>query len=670
MSTSRTPKRQRIYRACDQCRRRKSKCDGEQPSCSICRGADRSCTYENGGGRRGLAPGYVRSLETILGLVIQHVPKSESIVHELLAKSRNNDHFLTKDPATLWRKSRLAKELPLLLENESQDFSALITHEEPEWDTLDISNTPGLIAGDALPTTSELNDLAQPQATPKVNQIPSGILEQSFPTDTLDMLESYFKYTHSWFPIMEHHDLLRTMHTSTQSQTDPAKGSHLALWAIVAYEIFTNKSTDTTYPDHSQLQIAIFSGAMAQSSKLELGHIQALLILALLQLKLGDLSYAWRLSGLASRMLASLPSAAKKDRFQHTFHGCALLDNMTSALLRRTPCMSLMEQQEHGSINEDSMEEWTVWRVSSSRPEGPHRDQPQGPLRALSIFNKLGRLMEYLTRIINPSDNMTNTDACELLNILQAEQKLLIEKHPYSYSAACVNPPVLVLHLTCNFVILAHCNKIPQAMATTGDDLTGRLLQSTVDLLDLYAKITGIIRISPLLHCFALQCKQGLGTGLLNISPEQMGLVENRLSPYLPHLEAEVATCDETLFGTQAVDADISAGLSLAQKMDTAGDALPTVYVQPSEVQLSVQHALPTPANSIIPAPESPGLVSNYPPRENLFGETGVFDALFEEMVTSIPSNRREPTFARNLGFYAGDLDKDFLEQLQRPIDG
>jgi hypothetical protein len=29
---------------------------------------------------------------------------------------------------------------------------------------------------------------------------------------------------------------------------------------------------------------------------------------------------------------------------------------------------------------------------------------------------------------------------------------------------------------------------------------------------------------------------------------------------------------------------------------------------------------------------------------------------------------RHEPIFAQNLGFCAGDLDTDFLEQLQRPL--
>ncbi|OGE57928.1 hypothetical protein PENARI_c001G10208 [Penicillium arizonense] len=37
-------------------------------------------------------------------------------------------------------------------------------------------------------------------------------------------------------------------------------------------------------------------------------------------------------------------------------------------------------------------------------------------------------------------------------------------------------------------------------------------------------------------------------------------------------------------------------------------------------------------------------------------------------MVTSIPADRQEPIFAQNLGFCAGDLDTDFLEQLQRPL--
>ncbi|PYI00865.1 hypothetical protein BO78DRAFT_274631, partial [Aspergillus sclerotiicarbonarius CBS 121057] len=52
----------RVARACDQCRHRKSRCDSEQPACTPCRSAGRSCSYRTGGQHRGLQAGYVRSL--------------------------------------------------------------------------------------------------------------------------------------------------------------------------------------------------------------------------------------------------------------------------------------------------------------------------------------------------------------------------------------------------------------------------------------------------------------------------------------------------------------------------------------------------------------------------------------------------------------------------------
>ncbi|CAG7941998.1 unnamed protein product [Penicillium salamii] len=670
MSSSRPSKRQRIYRACDQCRRRKSKCDGEQPSCSICRVADRSCTYENGGGRRGLAPGYVRSLETILGLVIQHVPNSEKTVHDLLAKSRNNDHFFAKDPATVWRKSRLAKAMPLLLDHEPQENLTLSAQDDPEWDTSEIPITPAVISGDTVPAVPDLNELPQPQTTPKVNPTPPEIFDQSFPAETLDMLENYFKYTHCWFPIMEHHDLLRTMHTSSQPQKSPEDGCRLALWAVVAYEISTDNRNDRVHPVQSQVTTAIYSRAMTQSSNLELGHIQALLVVALLQLKLGDIAHAWRLSGLASRMLASLRPSAKRDRFCHTFNGCILLDNMTSALLKRSPCMSLIEQQEGGSIDEDNMEEWSVWIISSHRPRGQHRDPSQGPLRALSIFNKLKNLMEYLTKILHSSFNVAHADVCDIFSSLQVEQKLLIEMHPYDSSAGCVTPPVIILHLTCNFVIIALFVTSPEAVAMIGNDLTGGLLQSTIDLFDLYVNTTGVLRMSPLLNCFALQFKQCLDIDSLIPCQSQRELLQHRVSPYLPHMDTEPTSINQILRIPRAIDPDLSTEVPIVQEWNPSAEGPPNVFVQPSVLQPpDPQLELPTPANSTIPVSGSPDLFVRHSPRENAFGETGAFDALFEEMVTSMPSNRQQPTFAQNLGFYAGDLDKDFLEQLQRSTD-
>lgn len=68
-------KRQRVSRACLQCRTRKIKCTGESPSCAACRNTGQNCSYGEAK-RRGLPPGYlqqlekyVKRLETIIGTV-------------------------------------------------------------------------------------------------------------------------------------------------------------------------------------------------------------------------------------------------------------------------------------------------------------------------------------------------------------------------------------------------------------------------------------------------------------------------------------------------------------------------------------------------------------------------------------------------------------------------
>ncbi|KOS38650.1 hypothetical protein ACN38_g10515 [Penicillium nordicum] len=77
------------------------------------------------------------------------------------------------------------------------------------------------------------------------------------------------------------------------------------------------------------------------------------------------------------------------------------------------------------------------------------------------------------------------------------------------------------------------------------------------------------------------------------------------------------------------------------------------------------------PENSIIATAKPIPAISTFQslPGVTLADNAG-FDALFEEMVTSIPINREQPLFAQNLGFYTGNLDKDFLEALQQPSDG
>jgi len=82
-STQRTKKskqgpRKRVSQACDRCRSRKDKCDGNKPTCSTCLTNGRDCSYDANVKKRGLPEGYVRGLEKLWGLAIRDGDHIES----------------------------------------------------------------------------------------------------------------------------------------------------------------------------------------------------------------------------------------------------------------------------------------------------------------------------------------------------------------------------------------------------------------------------------------------------------------------------------------------------------------------------------------------------------------------------------------------------------------
>ncbi|KAJ2456893.1 hypothetical protein GGF42_002999 [Coemansia sp. RSA 2424] len=60
------PKRQRVSRACDRCRRKKTKCDAKHPVCSHCLAISASCTYLDAAKKRGPPKGYIDVIENRL----------------------------------------------------------------------------------------------------------------------------------------------------------------------------------------------------------------------------------------------------------------------------------------------------------------------------------------------------------------------------------------------------------------------------------------------------------------------------------------------------------------------------------------------------------------------------------------------------------------------------
>ena len=137
-------KRFRVSRACDQCRTAREKCDGNQPICLPCVESKRPCTYTSVQRKRGLQPGYIRTLETTLAFIFQNSPETETLVNAQLAQ--DNTVLLargTKESNRLhksWTKSKFCRGVTKALAGEqiiSEDDKAPTSDDDSEVDVED-----------------------------------------------------------------------------------------------------------------------------------------------------------------------------------------------------------------------------------------------------------------------------------------------------------------------------------------------------------------------------------------------------------------------------------------------------------------------------------------------------------------------------------------------------
>ncbi|GES64808.1 C6 transcription factor [Aspergillus terreus] len=454
MPDFRPSKRQRISRACDQCRRRKSKCDGAQPICSICRAAGRSCTYNPSGRRRGLQSGYVRALQAILGIVLETVPNSETTVKAILGDVRSQGDFLGSDLSeryiAVWRGSKLSQETLQMLDPSvkrvSDDDDEL--EREPELE-LEPKDTPisTALAGMTSNVCSNCPDHPPQSQSLSLNR-PSDITAWPLPENVVQIVEYYFSHVHSWFPILERRDILRSMHNDPMAPDDPTAGGRITLWAVILYVLVARDGMNPErHSWRAQIQTFLQLRILEDSDGLQQSHAEALLVLVLLDMGIGDLSKAWVGVGLAERLLAILPISARDVRYGRTRHGCCFLDTLISALMEQTPYQSGVTRDEYGKIDEDGLEEWDVWVPFRWDHERMQYSSKGGPLRALSAFNLNSELAQHLARMLHLQP--ARDDAGRLMADFQDWKQALARRYPVASSH---NPALLTLHLASEFV--------------------------------------------------------------------------------------------------------------------------------------------------------------------------------------------------------------------------
>ncbi|GKU12878.1 unnamed protein product [Fusarium langsethiae] len=343
--------RHRITRACNECRRRKDRCSGQKPSCISCIENDRVCSY-GPSKKRGLRPGYVRAIEALLGLMITTIEGSEAWICGLLqgksdqislrlASVEVQESDMSVDLLLdIWRKCNLCKEAGKLLAPENLETDEDGTDSTRYFDTklveafalsqlsrddgenalltpMNTETTPHEVAlFDSPPTpvvsvhTSNQSMEAVLQApaiphheAPASNSIdvsPSSILQ--VPTNWPYLMDVYFETTHSWLPISQKHELLRTAYTvannPSTSANAPSSGELAFFHAVLMYSShqastipnLSKPSVNNSYRARSPqdlTQSSLFSDPVAY----DLGHVKAFLVLSLLEM---DRNCCWK----------------------------------------------------------------------------------------------------------------------------------------------------------------------------------------------------------------------------------------------------------------------------------------------------------------------------------------------------------------------------------------
>jgi hypothetical protein len=473
-TTEKPVKRTRVSRACDQCRTAREKCDGSQPTCSTCSTQKRPCAYTANPKKRGIQPGYIRSLELALAWLFQQNAENETLLNNTLAQGGTASIFLSRESKESnklhkrWRKARFYTEVDKLLSGggpSRHDQSEPLSPQSEDDQDSD-ADEPSTAFIDHSAMVTDVLQTSSTRARPSQSQpdIPAQLLATvdttiSMPPDSWTMLETYFTYTQCWLPICEKYDILKLSYSYpaqglTLSSTHIESGSHAELWSVLAVaSLYDSGGTKTTLPIADRLYSIARSLIPGELGNFDSGHVKALLNLAIYNIALARTDAARLLVGCASRVLEAVDQLELEaiPRRKHVFAGCFLLDSFLSVQLNRRPYFQKGDIEAVGLIDEDGLEEWQPWTGNA-----PSSEQTRTPMLALSLFNSLLDLIDILVSGASPLPDRPSQHALEKLRSWEMSLPPKLNYIRSSLAPSHLTPPAALLQLTyhcTNFIL-------------------------------------------------------------------------------------------------------------------------------------------------------------------------------------------------------------------------
>ncbi|ORY70364.1 fungal-specific transcription factor domain-containing protein [Pseudomassariella vexata] len=462
------PKRQRVSRACDQCRAAREKCDGLQPLCFPCASQNRHCTWEEPKKKRGVQTGYIRTLELALGWIFDKIPGSENALHSLLTHEGGQGRSLLLEKDTQagnrlhrrWRRSTIHKEIDRVLSG-ADATEAKADKTSPASDDVDSADDgeKPLHANSKMPVLAvDLASISTGKPTPDSERLeqnvtdapdeashPSPILRDDtlaisprsmhlrLPVNYWRLLDIYFSYTHCWFPILEKPRVQKTSWRYPNeglgiSSDHPESGAHAELWAALALASYQDEAS---HPNNERPRERCSPGEMYRLARnlippeegcFDVRHVNALLLLTLVKFGHQNLEAAWILVGLAARinLRLGLDAAPVTDssRRSHAYMGCFILDTLTSARLNRPPHLRFDDTQSPIPSGENEQDEWESWAPCAGFGPKQQVMLARSPSHTVSSFSSLYRIHQFLSRsLFSAKSRILPTDESYLIQI-------------------------------------------------------------------------------------------------------------------------------------------------------------------------------------------------------------------------------------------------------------
>lgn len=489
--------RARVSQACTRCRTRKDRCDGKQPHCSNCLSAGQPCLYVAGSKKRGLPEGYVRGLEKLWAVMLQKVHGLDDTVRRVVDDNEEellriwNHDKLGEGLHAAWKDSGVLAELEKLLSRMDQSLSKDLKRKRDKEDDDEttqsfpdtIGDTHALAPNYEVTPISIGNDASTSQVAGTSIFVHAGSSSESIldslssqsaalPSSASSLLNHYFTYSHCWFPILDRPYTLKKFYEYTRSQkrVQPQSADLAYLWAICAYsqqQMGRSTSSHPSVSNHTVAEMRAMARKMIppETGPFELGHIQAILLLVLLDMGQGEWTSSWILAGFAVRALLDQIDHSKdlergRMAFQsvgnnHTngstldFHlsgiqhkrlmalvqGSFILDTIISIRLKRPPHLHSVYLRDARLLDEDGHEEWEPWSAAER-----NLAESREPAFVISCFNRLTELC----MITNDAFNSALSQAIPelpLAPVFTAELHAIAEKYPFDAMDAERRPP-------------------------------------------------------------------------------------------------------------------------------------------------------------------------------------------------------------------------------------